>query len=903
MTTITYRIFESSSSCVTIPAAEAVFSNHLPDAMLRALETLPLHHYILCPIYEEPSFEFQVGMTGTCKIGETDIQALVREMGEELALLPRKGLIVDAKRSPYYESTIFVAKIPIDDCVSAEKITVSSAEDEFRKIGCFVHGSKVQLLSFLNSEKFVRLSSTDAVIGLAIVKVEFLLFGENTKIEKTPNSCSSNMNMNSIIEFNLAPKEENPSELTPPLSPSSPIADDVTPSQAPENDDLFSDPEFIKEYNMLTENLEIDETNLQDPAYAAAAREHEQEVRMETLQKQSDAILQELMRAQEEMNAKMKPKIPGIPTGPKLKRSFSVCAVPVCPPPAKEMYDEWKLFVYREGLLQSQLNEWENQGHVLVGSTTQERYDHMCSEKLFEQQSQEMDLWVGQGHGLMGKDHAEQYANMQAQKKQLEQDLREAAARTRQEYMVRRAALNAQRRAEENAKFAKASAEARAAVEADQRLEKALKGSGDRNRASGRCAGRFNTKAKEQAKVKPVAEETIGGRRKQRAEKLKAKLSIQVPERKQEIIVMAPEIESENEQEEPATPIIIPLVEQIQVTPMSLPARPESVSSQPQFHHSLNMAWKDKRQLAVTKQPKVEGAQVEGANSAFAEIQAARAEEARLREQKEGWAEVKTRRRERPSERPSGGPSEPNTPHTPSSQSSQPVRALGYDRLKNPQNHTGVFKHTLFCNGIFGGQGTCRHGAECRFAHSWDQLAKKECAFADQCRYTKCHGKGVYTNVTSSRDPERKCSFWHPEETNASWFTRMGYRAPAQAPAKSTVSQSQPCTPAPRTPSAEPASAQPALAQPAGRPVTQPQTNVQNMPTNVWKRKDSAVSSTPSSVQSLGNLFKAPSTPTMSAPDSKNRKIVIKVKNLADAEKAVNMAVEHGLPYEIQIVG
>lgn len=898
MTTITYRIFESSSSCVTIPAAEAVFSNHLPDAMLRALETLPLHHYILCPVYEEAGFEFQVGMTGTCKIGETEIQALIREMGEELALLPRKGLIVDAKRSSYYESihaarTIFVAKIPIDDCVSAEKIIVSSAEDDIhlpRKIGCFVHGSKVQLLSFLNSEKFVRLSNTDAVIGLAIVKVEFLLFGE--KIEKTFNSCSVNTNMNSIIEFNTALKEENPSDEITPLSPSSPIStDDVTPIQEPENDDLFSDPEFIKEYNMLTENLEIDETNLQDPAYAAAAREHEQEVRKETLQKQSDAILQELVRAQEEMNAKMKPKIAGIPTGPKLKRSFSVCAVPVCPPPAKEMYDEWKLFVYREGFLQAQLNEWESQGHVLVGSTTQERYDHMCSEKLYEQQSQEMDLWVGQGHGLMGKDHAEQYANMQAQKKQLEQDLREAAARTRQEYMVRRAALNAQRRAEENAKFAKASAEARVAVEAERRLEKALKGSGDRNRASGRCAGRFNTKAKEQAKVKPVAEETIGGRRKQRAEKLKAKLSIQVPERKQDIIVMAPEIESENEQEEPMTPIIIPLREQsqIQVPSASLPARPESVlsqSSQPQFYHSLNMAWKDKRQVA---KPKVEGAQVEGANSAFAEIQAARAEEARLREQKEGWAEVKsTRRRERPSERPS----EPNTPQSAASGSS--TRALGYDRLKNPQNHSGVFKHTLFCNGIFGPQGTCKHGSECRFAHSWDQLAKKECAFADQCRYTKYQGKGVYTNVTSSRDPDRKCSFWHPEETNASWFSRMGYRAPAQAPAKSTVSQSQPCTPAPRTPSGP-------VAQPAGKPVAQ---------TNVWKRKDSTASSgapsgTPSivsSVQSLGNLFKAPSTPTMPAPASKHGKIVIKVKNIADAQGAVNVAVAAGLPYEIQIV-
>lgn len=862
---ITYRIFDHSSSCVTIPSAEAVFSSHLPSPMQKALESLPLHHYILCPVYEEASgFEFQVGMTGTCKTDETEMQALIREMGEELALLPRKGLIVDAMRGPYGDcpsTTFFTAKIPFDDCVPAEKIAVSSAVDDCRKVGCFVHGSKAQLLSFLSSEKFVRLSSSDTVVGLAAVQVEFLLFGK-PKIEKISNSSLFNMNMNSMnmepIQKITSSKDED--VLSTAALPSDDDVTPTTPTPQESDDDLFSDPEFLKEYNMLTENLEIDET-FQDPAYAAAAQEHEREARFEALQKQSEIILQELINAQEQMNAQMKPAIPGIPSGPKLKRSFSVCAVPVCPPPVREQYDEWKLFVYREQLLQSQLDEWEAQGHVLTGSTTQERYNFMCAEKLYEQQSNEMDLWAGSGHKLMGNTHAEQYANMLDQKKQIEQQLREDAARKRQEYMVRRAAQNAQRRAQEIAQAQKAAVAARAAVEAERYLEDSFKGAkgGNRNN-TGALAGRFNPKGKEQG-VKAV--EAAGpGRRTLRKEKAeKKKLTIQVPEKDLQAgaIVLAPEIVSEeSEPEEPMTPIIAPLKKEPQIQEIPTTSRPTSVQSvrENPVRPVGGMIWKVPKAV-----PQVEGAA---------------AKPQQVENSHEGWTEVKrpnNRRREE----------EPSTPHTPHS-----GRSLGYDRIKNPQNHPSHFKHTLFCNGIFGEKGYCRHGAECRFAHSWDQLAKKECSFECDCRYTKHQSGGVYRNVTNPKNPDKICTFWHPDETNASWFARMGYRAPAQAPAKTNVSQSQPCTPV----------VKPVQAQPTGRPV--PTTPVPQ--TNVWKRKDSVSSTASQSTPSLGNLFRAPPTPTSSTPASKHQKIIIKVRSIAEAQIAVDAAVKRGLPYEVQIV-
>lgn len=78
----------------------------------------------------------------------------------------------------------------------------------------------------------------------------------------------------------------------------------------------------------------------------------------------------------------------------------------------------------------------------------------------------------------------------------------------------------------------------------------------------------------------------------------------------------------------------------------------------------------------------------------------------------------------------------------------------------------------------------CRHGARCNFAHSLDQLVQSPCRFGQKCRYAEMKGEGVFANT----DPARVCSFWHTQETCASYGARMGVKVAVTKP----LAKSQP---------------------------------------------------------------------------------------------------------------
>jgi len=95
-----------------------------------------------------------------------------------------------------------------------------------------------------------------------------------------------------------------------------------------------------------------------------------------------------------------------------------------------------------------------------------------------------------------------------------------------------------------------------------------------------------------------------------------------------------------------------------------------------------------------------------------------------------------------------------------------------------------MLKRTRMCNSVSKGE-KCRHGAKCRFAHSMDQLQRRECAFALGCRLVKMVGEGEYNNCSKS---DKLCSCWHPNETEASYCARLSIPitpppAPTPAPA------------------------------------------------------------------------------------------------------------------------
>lgn len=73
---------------------------------------------------------------------------------------------------------------------------------------------------------------------------------------------------------------------------------------------------------------------------------------------------------------------------------------------------------------------------------------------------------------------------------------------------------------------------------------------------------------------------------------------------------------------------------------------------------------------------------------------------------------------------------------------------------------------TKMCKSVMKGD-KCSFGANCSFAHSINQLRRKECLYPN-CYNVKPLGNGVYINGGN-----KMCEFWHKDETKASYSKRL----------------------------------------------------------------------------------------------------------------------------------
>jgi len=79
---------------------------------------------------------------------------------------------------------------------------------------------------------------------------------------------------------------------------------------------------------------------------------------------------------------------------------------------------------------------------------------------------------------------------------------------------------------------------------------------------------------------------------------------------------------------------------------------------------------------------------------------------------------------------------------------------------------------TRMCRSVLAGT-KCRH-SHCRFAHSVDQLVKKQCMFGKSCKFVHEESQGAYSNNKGYGNHSKVCDFWHPEETEHSYSSRIG---------------------------------------------------------------------------------------------------------------------------------
>ena len=94
-------------------------------------------------------------------------------------------------------------------------------------------------------------------------------------------------------------------------------------------------------------------------------------------------------------------------------------------------------------------------------------------------------------------------------------------------------------------------------------------------------------------------------------------------------------------------------------------------------------------------------------------------------------------------------------------------RAEAYNALSNKTELGAHLAKTRMCNSVEKKE-TCRHGKNCRFAHSLEELVTRNCFFKSDCRFVRFENGKL---VNNGRDI---CRNKHPHESQDEFIERVG---------------------------------------------------------------------------------------------------------------------------------
>jgi hypothetical protein len=162
------RFFKSDKVIKTTVEQSRYFPFPMRDSF-RKLRT-QRNLYIVCPIFSKG--DFQVGITGKMEERETSQDAVYREVGEEVGLVPKKINFINTYVWKN-DITFYIYNINIKDCVKVLNTdTVSRNEDtKHKKVGCFVYGEEDDVVEYLKSPIINVYKNNDDIIGIAGVRI------------------------------------------------------------------------------------------------------------------------------------------------------------------------------------------------------------------------------------------------------------------------------------------------------------------------------------------------------------------------------------------------------------------------------------------------------------------------------------------------------------------------------------------------------------------------------------------------------------------------------------------------------------------------------------------------------------------------------------------------------------
>lgn len=145
-------------------------SSYFPKYMKKGIKNSSIedHEFILGPIYSNN--DFQIGLTGTVKKGETYKDAIIREIGEEVGLIPDKKYISVL----YFSKGYKVYVIHINDCIPINKTEfntiINDNEDTKKKVGCYIYGTRNDIMKYFSRKNIYLYNSPDDIVGISAIK-------------------------------------------------------------------------------------------------------------------------------------------------------------------------------------------------------------------------------------------------------------------------------------------------------------------------------------------------------------------------------------------------------------------------------------------------------------------------------------------------------------------------------------------------------------------------------------------------------------------------------------------------------------------------------------------------------------------------------------------------------------
>lgn len=100
-------------------------------------------------------------------------------------------------------------------------------------------------------------------------------------------------------------------------------------------------------------------------------------------------------------------------------------------------------------------------------------------------------------------------------------------------------------------------------------------------------------------------------------------------------------------------------------------------------------------------------------------------------------------------------------------------RCNAFEVLGDKEKLGNALKFTRMCRSVLQGK-KCYHPT-CRFAHSVDQLTKRDCRFGMQCNFVENVGQGKYISRKFGRTG-KTCSCYHPNETEQNFCVRLNLK-------------------------------------------------------------------------------------------------------------------------------